>query len=153
MSIGTSAEIDKLINSENVTIEELQAVLKKISVLARKERSDETGIYIIGWILIIITVFSFFISYFLSIPLSIVTFLYFIINLKSDSFFEMCYESIKKLFFIENTYSRSILNEYVKGYRKTDMKTPIWSDTYQELKLELKIEELSRMNSKKIKKA
>ena len=149
MSIGTSTEIDKLINSENVTIEELQEEIKKISVLARKERSDETRIYIIGWILIIITGFSFSTSYFLSIPLSIVTLLYFMINSKSDEF----YESIKKLFFIENTYSRSILNEYVKGYRKTDMNTPIWSETYQELRLEVKIEELSRINSKKIKKA
>lgn len=150
-NIGSSIEIDELLKNEGITIEELQDVLKKISVLAKKERSDETRIYVIGWILIIITIFSLYISYFLLIPLIIVTFIYFMINVQAKSFFGLFYKSIKGLFFIENKYSRRILNEYVKGYRKTDMNTPIWSYTYNELKLESKIEELSRMNSKKLK--
>ena len=147
-NLKSFTEIEELLKTDNVSINELQNALKKISVLARKERFNETKIYIYAWIFIFITVFSFSISYFLSIPLCFVTFLFLLGNSNSDSFVEMFIEAIKKLFFIENSYSRRILIEYVKGYKKTDMKTPIWSYTYQELMLEVKIEELLRTKSK-----
>lgn len=142
MSIGTSLEIEKLINRESITIEELETVLKKISVKAREERTREKRKYIIGWILLIITLYSYSLSYFLSIPMSIITFLYVLVVIDDSP-------TIKSLFLIETKYSSYILKEFIKGYKKTNMKTPIWSYSYFEAQIEVKIEELSRMNLKK----
>ena len=131
------------------TIEELNNKLKKISVLAKKERKDDRNRLILGWVFIISSIILFYLSintssyFYLSVPLSIITFLYLWVLVPNTT---PNTSVIKRWFFIESSYSN--LDEYVKGFKKEDMNTPIFTYSYKEAQLHVEIEELSRINSK-----
>ena len=145
---GSSVDINELIRSDNTTIEDLNIVLKHISVLAEKERKEDRNQLILSWVFITISIILFYLSintsasfYFLSVPLSIITFLYvWVVVPKTYSNASV----IKRWFFIESNYSN--LDEYVKGYKKEEMTTPIFSHSYKESRLRVRIEELKRIN-------
>ena len=132
------ATIDDLLSSKNVDLDELKKSLKQVSYLAKKERKRDLYEIILGWMFILSSLFTLYLSkynsanyYFLSIPVVL-------INYGGDTLGGKFILTLKKLFFLQY----NDLEDIITGRKKSTSETPVFKNVFLEKQIKLKIKEI-----------
>jgi len=141
------ATIDDLLSSKNVDLDELKKSLKQVSYLAKKERKRDLYEIILGWMFILSSLFTLYLSkynsanyYFLSIPVVLITLIYLLfifINYGGGTFKGAFILTLKKLFFLQY----NDLEDIITGRKEKTSDTPVLTNVFLEKQIKLKIKE------------
>ena len=146
-TLSHKATIDDLLSSKNVDLDELKKSLKQVSYLAKKERKRDLYEIILGWMFILSSLFTLYLSkynsanyYFLSIPVVLITLIYLLfifINYGGGTFKGAFILTLKKLFFLQY----NDLEDIITGRKEKTSDTPVLTNVFLEKQIKLKIKE------------
>ena len=150
-TLSHKATIDDLLSSKNVDLDELKKSLKQVSYLAKKERKRDLYEIILGWMFILSSLFTLYLSkynsanyYFLSIPVVLITLIYLLfifINYGGDTLGGKFILTLKKLFFLQY----NDLEDIITGRKESTSETPVFKNVFLEKQIKLKIKKIESL--------